>query len=162
MFIGASSNLYRLPGTKKAASEYGPTESAKPAAKKDDDLDLFGSDDEEEDAEAEAAKAARLAEYQAKKAKKPTVIAKSSVILDVKPWDDETDMKDLEKQVRGIALDGLLWGASELVAIGYGIKKLRISCVIEDDKVGTDLLEDQITSLDDLVQSMDVYSFNKI
>jgi elongation factor 1-beta len=156
--------LLRLPGTKKAASEYGPSESAKPAAaakKDDDDLDLFGSD-EEEDAEAEAAKAARLAEYQAKKAKKPAIIAKSSVVLDVKPWDDETDMKELEKQVREIGLDGLLWGASELVAIGYGIKKLRISCVIEDDKVGTDILEEQITGLEDLVQSMDVFSFNKI
>lgn len=155
--------LFRLPGTKKAASEYGPAESAKPAAAKkdDDDLDLFGSD-EEEDAEAEAAKAARLAEYQAKKAKKPAVIAKSSVVLDVKPWDDETDMKELEKLVREISLDGLLWGASELVAIGYGIKKLRISCVIEDDKVGTDILEEQITGLEDHVQSMDVFSFNKI
>jgi translation elongation factor EF-1beta len=131
--------------------------AAKPAS---DDLDLFGSD--EEDEEAEKAKAARLAEYQAKKAKKPAVIAKSSVVLDVKPWDDETDMKELEKQVRGISLDGLLWGASELVPIGYGIKKLRISCVIEDDKVGTDILEEQITAIEDLVQSMDVFSFNKI
>lgn len=122
---------------------------------------MFGSD-EEEDEEAEKAKAARLAEYQAKKAKKPAVIAKSSVVLDVKPWDDETDMVELEKNVRSIELDGLLWGASELVAIGYGIKKLRISCVIEDDKVGTDILEENITSFDDLVQSMDVFSFNKI
>lgn len=152
---------FSLPGTKKAASEYGPT-GAVAAKKADDDLDLFGSDDEEEDAEAEAAKAARLAEYQAKKAKKPVVIAKSSVVLDVKPWDDETSMAELEAMVRSITLDGLLWGASELVAIGYGIKKLRISCVIEDDKVGTDILEENITGFEDHVQSMDVYSFNKI
>lgn len=151
----------RLPGTKKAASEYGP---AAGAAKKadDDDVDLFGSDDEEEDAEAEKAKAARLAEYQAKKAKKPVVIAKSSVVLDVKPWDDTTDMAEMERFVREISMDGLLWGASELVAIGYGIKKLRISCVIEDDKVGTDILDEQITANEEQVQSVDVYSFNKI
>jgi len=31
--------------------------------------------------------------------------------LDVKPWDDETDMKELEKAVRQVATDGLLWGA---------------------------------------------------
>jgi len=31
--------------------------------------------------------------------------------LDVKPWDDETDMKELEKQVRTINMDGLVWGA---------------------------------------------------
>lgn len=41
----------------------------------------------------------------------PTLIAKSNVILDVKPWDDETDMKELEREVRSIQMDGLLWGA---------------------------------------------------
>ena len=40
----------------------------------------------------------------------PTVIAKSSLGIDVKPWDDETDMKKLEECVRSIAMDGLLWG----------------------------------------------------
>lgn len=49
----------------------------------DDDLDLFGSD--EEDEEAERIKAQRVQEYTAKKAKKPVLIAKSSIILDVKP-----------------------------------------------------------------------------
>ena len=41
----------------------------------------------------------------------PGVIAKSSVVLDVKPWDDETDMKKMEEHVRKIEMDGLLWGA---------------------------------------------------
>merc|ERR1719193_1564614 len=58
----------------------------------DDDVDLFGSDDEEEDAEAARVREERLAAYAAKKSKKPGPIAKSSVLLDCKPWDDETDM----------------------------------------------------------------------
>merc|ERR1712202_33529 len=62
------------------------------------------------------------------------VAAKSSILLDVKPWDDETNMAEVESNVRTIECDGLLWGASKLVPIGYGIKKLQISCVIEDDK----------------------------
>ena len=69
----------------------------------------------------------------------------------MKPWDDETDMVELERQVRIIETDGLLWGAGKLVAVGYGIKKLQICCVVEDDKVGTDFLEEQITSLEDFV-----------
>jgi len=81
-------------------------------------------------------KAQRLADYQAKKAAKPKVIAKSVVTLDVKPWDDTTNMKELEKLVRSVGLDGLVWGTSKLVAVGFGIKKLQINCVIEDDKVG--------------------------
>ena len=36
---------------------------------------------------------------------------KSSVLLDVKPWDDETDMKKLEEAVRSVEMEGLLWGA---------------------------------------------------
>lgn len=47
----------------------------------DDDIDLFGDEDEE----AERIKAQRVEEYAAKKAKKPALIAKSSIILDVKP-----------------------------------------------------------------------------
>ena len=41
-----------------------------------------------------------LQAYAEKKSKKPAVIAKSSILLDVKPWDDETDMGALEKCVR--------------------------------------------------------------
>ncbi|XP_023128940.1 eukaryotic translation elongation factor 1 delta a (guanine nucleotide exchange protein) isoform X2 [Amphiprion ocellaris] len=126
----------------------------------DDDIDLFGSDDDDE--EATRLKQERLDAYAAKKAKKPALIAKSSIILDVKPWDDETDMAQLEQCVRSVQMDGLLWGASKLVPVGYGIKKLQINCVVEDDKVGTDILEEEITKFEDFVQSVDVAAFNKI
>ncbi|KAJ0022439.1 hypothetical protein NQD34_009929 [Periophthalmus magnuspinnatus] len=126
----------------------------------DDDLDLFGSDDEDE--EAEKIKQQRLAEYAARKAKKPALIAKSSILLDVKPWDDETDMVKMEECVRSVEMEGLLWGQSKLVPVGYGIKKLQIGCVVEDDKVGTDMLEEAITAFEDYVQSVDVAAFNKI
>lgn len=42
-------------------------------------------------------------------------MAKSSVVLDVKPWDDETDMKAVEKAVREIQTEGLVWGASKIL-----------------------------------------------
>ncbi|XP_058874626.1 elongation factor 1-delta-like isoform X4 [Acipenser ruthenus] len=128
----------------------------------DDDIDLFGSDDEEEDAEAARIREERLQQYAAKKSKKPVLIAKSSILLDVKPWDDETDMVKMEECVRSVQADGLLWGSSKLVPVGYGIKKLQIQCVVEDDKVGTDMLEEEITKFEDLVQSVDVAAFNKI
>ncbi|KAJ8389036.1 hypothetical protein AAFF_G00124330 [Aldrovandia affinis] len=127
----------------------------------DDDLDLFGSD-EEGDEEAERIREQRVKEYSEKKAKKPALIAKSSILLDVKPWDDETDMVKLEECVRSVQADGLLWGSSKLLPVGYGIKKLQIACVVEDDKVGTDMLEEEITKFEDYVQSVDVAAFNKI
>lgn len=73
-----------------------------------------------------------------------------------------TDMKEMERLVREVQADGLLWGASKLVPLAYGIKKLQISCVIEDDKISTDFLEEEITKNEDLVQSVDIAAFNKV
>uniref|UniRef100_A0A8C1NKM5 Eukaryotic translation elongation factor 1 delta b (guanine nucleotide exchange protein) n=1 Tax=Cyprinus carpio TaxID=7962 RepID=A0A8C1NKM5_CYPCA len=150
-------------GTAPTAPQKAPPAPAKQEEEDEDedDIDLFGSD-EEVDEEAERLKEQRLQEYAAKKAKKPALIAKSSILLDVKPWDDETDMAKLEECVRSVQVDGLLWGASKLVPVGYGIKKLQINCVVEDDKVGTDFLEEEITKFEDYVQSVDVAAFNKI
>jgi len=47
---------------------------------------LFGSDDEEEDAEAVRVREERLAEYKKKKEGKTKPAAKSLVTMDVKPW----------------------------------------------------------------------------
>lgn len=124
-----------------------------------DDIDLFGSEDDDEAAKI---KEQRLSEYAARKSKKPALIAKSSILLDVKPWDDETDMKTLEECVRSVSMDGLLWGQSKLVPVGYGLNKLQIGCVVEDEKVGTDMLEEAITAFEEHVQSVDVAAFNKI
>ena len=159
-------------GARKNVDQYGPQtqEQAKPEkADDDDDDDLFGddsddddSDEEEETEEQKAIREKRLAAYAAKKANKKAVIAKSSLLLDVKPWDDETDMAEMERLVKTIVADGLLWGASKLVPLAYGIKKLQINAVIEDDKISTDFLEEEITKFSDYVQSMDIAAFNKI
>ncbi|XP_061879696.1 eukaryotic translation elongation factor 1 delta a (guanine nucleotide exchange protein) isoform X3 [Entelurus aequoreus] len=149
-----------IPAAKVAPVQTAPAKKVAVQEDDDDDIDLFGSD--EEDEEAARLKQERVEAYTAKKAKKPALIAKSSILLDVKPWDDETDMSKLEECVRSVQVDGLLWGASKLVAVGYGIKKLQINCVVEDDKVGTDILEEEITKFEDLVQSVDVAAFNKI
>uniref|UniRef100_A0A9J8BUI5 Eukaryotic translation elongation factor 1 delta a (guanine nucleotide exchange protein) n=2 Tax=Cyprinus carpio TaxID=7962 RepID=A0A9J8BUI5_CYPCA len=146
--------------TKAAPVQKPKVEEHNGADDDDDDIDLFGSD--EEDEEAERIKAERVKEYAQRKSKKPALIAKSSILLDVKPWDDETDMSKLEECVRSVQMDGLLWGASKLVPVGYGIKKLQINCVVEDDKVGTDILEEEITKFEDYVQSVDIAAFNKI
>jgi len=139
-----------------------PTVKSVPAAADDDDVDLFGSDDEDDDAETARIKEERVAAYAAKKSNKPVLIAKSSVMLDVKPWDDETDMAKMQECVRSIQWDGLVWGAAKLVPVGYGIHKLQIICVIEDDKISTEELSEEIEKFEDYVQSVDIAAFNKI
>ncbi|XP_010521583.1 PREDICTED: elongation factor 1-beta 2-like [Tarenaya hassleriana] len=130
-----------------------------PAGDDDDDLDLFGDETEEEKKAAEEREAAK------KDTKKSKESGKSSVLMDVKPWDDETDMKKLEEAVRSVEMPGLLWGASKLVPVGYGIKKLQIMITIVDDLVSVDeLIEDSLTAepRNEYVQSVDIVAFNKI
>ena len=73
----------QLEGGKPAAKA--PAKAAPaPAEEEDDDVDLFGSSDEEESEEKKRITEERLKAYHEKKSKKPQVIAKTSVLLDVK------------------------------------------------------------------------------
>ena len=38
----------------------------------------------------------------------------------MKPWDDETDLAEMERLVRGIEMDGLVWGGAKQIPIVYG------------------------------------------
>jgi len=152
-----------LPGSSTAGETFTASAPAPSATEEEDDeVDLFGEDDEGEDAEAEKLKAERVAAYNEKKANKPKTIAKSVVTMEVKPWDDETDMKALEDAVRSISQDGLVWGASKLVPIGYGIKKLQITLVVEDEKISLDALQEEIAEFEDFVQSTDIAAMQKL
>merc|ERR1711954_310917 len=146
----------------KANKDYVGGAPAAAEEEDDDDVDLFGSDDEEDDEEKKRITEERLKAYHEKKAKKPKVIAKTSVLFDVKPWDDETDMDAMLTQVKTIEMEGLVWGASKLVPVGYGIKKLQVMCVVEDAKVSIDELQEKISEFEDFVQSVDVAAMNKI
>lgn len=76
--------------------------------------------------------------------------------------DDETDMKELEASVRSIEQDGLVWGGSKLVPVGFGIKKLQINLVVEDEKVSLEELQEKIDEFEDYVQSSDVAAMQKL
>jgi elongation factor 1-beta len=78
-----------VPATEQApqANGQGAATAAVPETRQEeDDVDLFGSDDEEEDEEATCAREQRLREYQQRKAGKVKPAAKTTVMLDVKPW----------------------------------------------------------------------------
>jgi len=158
---GDSSKPYTVYGPEVAAVTLNPAKAPAAEEEEDEDVDLFGSD-EEEDPEAERIREERLAEYRKKKEGKVKPAAKSIVTMDVKPWDDETDMAALEAAVRGIEKDGLVWGASQLITVGFGIKKLQINLVVEDEKVSTDELGEEITEFEDYVQSVDVVAMQKL
>ncbi|CAG7955493.1 unnamed protein product [Penicillium salamii] len=161
------SEFSTLPGDSNAAfTTYGPESHELPSNPKDkpedEDEDLFGSDSEEEDPAVVAEREKNLAAYKAKKAGKVKPAAKSLVTLEVKPWDDETPLETLEANVRAIEWDGLVWGASKWVPLAFGIKKLQINLVVEDEKVSTDELQGKIEEDEDHVQSTDIAAMQKL
>eukprot|EP01097_Dermamoeba_algensis_P004765 TRINITY_DN3067_c0_g1_i1.p1 TRINITY_DN3067_c0_g1~~TRINITY_DN3067_c0_g1_i1.p1 ORF type:complete len:219 (+),score=76.64 TRINITY_DN3067_c0_g1_i1:109-765(+) len=137
------------------------TPAAAPAKGGDDDFDLW---EETAEDEAHAAEMERKAQEALKKkaASGKVVVGKSTVVLDVKPWDDTTDMVKLEENVRSIIREGLTWGKGQLVEVGYGIKKLQISAVVVDELVSVDEISERIQEFEDFVQSVDVAAFNKL
>lgn len=76
--------------------------------------------------------------------------------------DDETNLEEMEANVRAIEKDGLVWSASKWVPIGFGIKKLQINLVVEDEKVSLDELQEQIQEDEDHVQSTDIAAMQKL
>ena len=135
----------------------------------DSDLALFGEMTEEEKAAQEKKKAV-IAAAKARAAEKEKK-CKSLIVMDIKPWDDETDLAKMEADVRKITYDGLLWGSSKLTTFAFGLKKLQMTAVIEDTKIPSfdEIIEKDILLLDDdeevqseYVQSVDILSFNKL
>lgn len=125
----------------------------------DDDLDLFGGVTEEEKA--------ALEEENKKKAAtvKKVVVGKSRVSFDVKGYEVGQDFDSLAKKIQeALQKDGLVWQDSyEIVPIGYGINSLRLTMIIEDDKISTDDIFEFIQEkYDEEVQSCDIHEFNKV
>ncbi|GBG24225.1 Elongation factor 1-beta [Hondaea fermentalgiana] len=146
-------------GAKPAAAS-----DAKPAATEeedDDDFDLFGDDDEE----AEKALAEKMAaEKAARKAGKGKG-ERSLIVLEVKPYDAETDLEVLAKGIKKFEHEGIQnWGKEhKLLPVAFGIKKLAISAVVYDDLMGVDGLSDLIEEkYGDLIQSIDVQAMSKV
>ena len=127
-----------------------------------DDLGLVG-DGNEEDA-ASAKQAPESAKTDAGQEEK-IVIEKSLVILEVKPSDDTIDLDALgERILREIQKDGLSWKTEfKKEPVAHGIFKLIIGAAVEDAKVSVDNdIVGKIEEMDDMVQSVDVKSFDKL
>jgi elongation factor 1-beta len=89
--------------------------------------------------------------------------AKSILEFDVKGYEMDQDWNAMATGIRGITMEGVTWMDShEVVPIAFGMKKLRMKCIIVDDLVATDDVFEKIQeTYEDDVQSIDTVSFNK-
>ncbi len=127
--------------------------------KEEDDLDLFGEDNEEDKKAMEEMK--KKNKDKKKDKKKP--VDKSHVILEIKGWEEGQDLEALAKKIIStIKKDGLQWNTGyKLEDVAFGIKKLVIAFLAEDDKCSVQEIQDELESWKDDIQSVDIVSFNK-
>jgi translation elongation factor EF-1beta len=60
-------------------------------------------------------------------------------------------------------MDGLDWKTEyKKEPVAYGVFKIVIGAVVEDEKVSTDDVQEKIEAFEDLVQSVDIVCFNKL
>jgi len=84
--------------------------------------------------------------------------------LEVKPWGPEVDLDELGKKIiEEVTMDGLVWKTEfKKEPVAFGVFKIIIGCVIEDEKVPMDDLTEGIEAFEDHVQSVDIAAFNKL
>ncbi|KAL4496426.1 hypothetical protein ABPG72_014656 [Tetrahymena utriculariae] len=146
------------------------TQAPKKEAKKEtksEDVDLFGSD-EEEDAEAEALREKKrleaVAAKEARDGKKKKAIAKTILVFNVKVFEAEQDLDLLAKKIYDtIQLEGLVWNKEhKKVPVAFGMFMLQMGCIVEDEKVNTEDIFEPIQSWEEEVQSVDIETMQKL
>ena len=81
----------------------------------------------------------------------------------MKVYEAGFDLDSLAKKILALEIDGLVWNNEpKILEVAYGVQKLQVGCVIEDDKVLTDDIFDKITAWEDDVQSVDMVSMQKL
>ena len=127
-----------------------------------DDVDLFGGVTEEEK---QALEDGKKKQEEEKKKQKKAVVQKSRIRFDVKSYEVDQDFNNLASRITDtIKKDGLVWQDSyEIVPIGFGINCLRLTMIVEDEKISADDILEQIQETwEDEVQSCDIFEFNKV
>jgi len=137
--------------------------------KKEEFDSIFEADDDDATEEEKAATKARLErmanarrlkeEKDLKDGKKKSVkeAERSLVVLEVKPWEADTDLVALWTRITEYKQEGLTWGATyKLEPIAYGIMKLVLTCTIVDALVLLDDITENIEAIEEFVQSVNV------
>ena len=140
---------------------------AKPKAAEEED-DPFGDDDDlfgDDDGAAAKALQEKLKAEAVERGKRKAAKARSLIVLEVKPFDAETNLEELALNIKSMTHEGIQnWGQEhKLEPVAFGIKKLIISCVVHDNLVGMDDIIDMINDkYEDDIQSIDVQSMSKV
>lgn len=124
----------------------------------DDDFDPFAEETEED-----KQKLKELKEKKTEKKEKKKDVQKSLVLLEVKGWESDQDLDALAVKIQTVKMEGLQWKEEyKLQEVAFGVKKIIIGMVVEDEKVSVDDIIDKLLAWEEEVQSVDILSFNKL
>jgi translation elongation factor EF-1beta len=166
----------KKPKDKKPKETKPKEEAPKPAETKKEEApkaitedDMFGDDAGVAEAQKamEEKQKKEAEEAEKKKKEKKKVVAKSYVKLEVKIYDKATDLDQLAQRIYAEVLpEGLVWEKDYTKEpFAFGVEKLLVSCIIEDEKISVDEdVKKVIRRFDDkeTVQSVDILIFNKL
>mmetsp|Transcript_11420 Transcript_11420/g.13093 ORF Transcript_11420/g.13093 Transcript_11420/m.13093 type:complete len:231 (+) Transcript_11420:92-784(+) len=145
-----------------------PAKKKAPAKKEEEEDDMFGDDDDlfaDDDGEAAAALKAKLTAEAKARGEKKLEKGRSMIVFEVKPYEADQDLEALAQGIKSITHEGIQnWGQEhKLVPVAFGIKKLVISVIVFDMKVGQDDIIDMINNkYEDDIQSIDVQAMSKV
>ena len=95
--------------------------------------------------------------------KKKKEVQKSLVLLEVKGWESDQDLDALALKIQTLKMEGLQWKSEyKLQEVAFGVKKIIIGMIVEDEIVSVDDVIDKLQAWEDEVQSVDILSFNKL
>lgn len=151
-----------------AAPAAAPAEAAPAAApaKKAAADDGFDFSDDSDDSDDELAFATDDPEYLKKVAaakargERKAKESKSHVVIEVKPYDAETDLDALTEQCKKATapMKGFEWLGAQRVEVAFGIQKILISFYAVNELCQVDMVNETIEEFED-VQSVDIRSF---
>ncbi|KAI9763983.1 MAG: Translation elongation factor 1 beta [Geoglossum simile] len=157
--LKAASDGSEISSLKEALAKLPQADSDAKAEEAGDETDeefTLSGDDETPEQEMERLEQERKRQEELKMKSKPKKVAMSTVVFDINVLRVRTDLKNLDKEVRKIEMDGLRWGVSKFVGVAYGIQKLRIEMVIEDEKVSTNDLQKDIMSITEEISQEEI------
>ena len=153
---------WKVAEEKKGKKEKGGKKEEKKEEKAaDDDFDPFAEETEEDKQKLKELKEKKGEKKGDKKKKKE--VQKSLVLLEVKGWESDQDLDALALKIQTLKMEGLQWKSEyKLQEVAFGVKKIIIGMIVEDEIVSVDDVIDKLQAWEDEVQSVDILSFNKL
>lgn len=82
------------------------------------------------------------------------------IVLAIRPWSHEQDMDVMTTRITGMSTDGITWGATHVVDIGYGVRELHIAIVCDTSITSIDSLLEELLSMEDLISQVSITLWN--